>query len=119
MNCIECGGACCEEMELDVQPTDVFALEWLQARSAAELGRRPGVPQGAPPAVRLRFEARCPLLTCDGLCSVHESGKPAECSAAEAGQAWCLDVVRRRRTRAQYELIRGTMDPVSIHEEGK
>ena len=88
MNCLDCRGACCEEIHIrteDLQLPGISAWEWLTTRGEVVGGS-------------IRFESRCPELTECGACSLHDTpGKPKVCRDLEVGGADCLDYIRRRR----------------------
>jgi hypothetical protein len=59
------------------------------------------------------LESRCPKLTEDGLCSLHDTDdKPMACAVAPAGAPECLESIRLRRPAAYYSgAIREDGDP--------
>jgi Fe-S-cluster containining protein len=88
------------------RPDDEFpraTAEWFLARGAKLSG----------PSV-YAIPSRCPKLTCEGLCSIHEE-KPLVCAVMPVGGEDCLGAVRRRRTPEQYQKIREEHDPEVIH----
>jgi Fe-S-cluster containining protein len=107
VNCLECRGACCEELVVPFvalinASSSVAEAEWMGVRASS-------IEDG-----RARFDVRCPKLDACGRCSVHDE-KPLICAVYPAGGPDCLDVVRRRRTADQYQRIREAGDPESIH----
>jgi hypothetical protein len=105
VNCLACGGACCEDL---FQPTDWFTgvsiqtWEWLFARSENVAGA-------------IRIESRCPHLTGVGSCDLHgTSAKPHICRDMPVGGDDCIDAICRRRTPEQYARIREPGDPSEI-----
>lgn len=100
MNCLECRGACCEHITLQI-PQDPDAARWLSFHGTEALG---GVVLDTP----------CKKLTKKGLCSIYDT-RPQVCHDFMAGSKACYDAVRFRRTRAQYAKIRETGDPDEIH----
>lgn len=116
MNCEACRGACCEEMvlpqrQLEAAMTDADSLRWLELRGtrvAYEL--IPGVDVAG---AGVRFECRCTELTEAGRCAIYDD-RPLACAIFPPGGRACLDVVRRRRTAADYELIRDEEDPEEL-----
>ncbi len=100
MNCLECRGACCEDILIPVERRliDDDALDWLETRG------RPVYRNGTLAAYA--FEARCPLLTTKGLCHIYEA-RPAICRRYEPGGPDCLETLKRRRTPEQRARIAG------------
>jgi hypothetical protein len=107
MKCIVCKGACCEEIVLTsaIIGADFpkVAVEFLEAR---------GIPTGNG---CYAISARCPKLTDDGLCSIHED-KPLACALEPVGGEACYSAVRRRRTKEDYQEIRDDDDPETWEE---
>jgi len=100
VNCLECGGACCQEIVLNApDPEDTMAHAWLQAR-----GGQPIKLGGC--IVSYAIETRCPRLSPDGLCLIHET-KPEACAIFEPGSPPCLGSISRRRTPEQAARIAG------------
>jgi len=100
VNCIRCAGACCEIVTIDAALVDFpkVAAEWLSARGACVGGTVYAV------------ESRCPKLTGDGLCGIHDE-KPLACALMPVGGPECMDAVRLRRSPEQYAVIRDEDDP--------
>ncbi len=97
MNCLECHGACCEQLALPA-PKDRTTLEFLRTRGIGERGpnRR---------WVRIFLECRCPKLTDDGRCGIYGT-RPLLCAEYRVGGVACLSAVRRRRTPEDFQRIR-------------
>lgn len=110
MNCLVCRGACCETIVvMGSMVGDLFPAatqEWMAARSIGRAASGGYV-----------IEARCPKLTADGLCSIHDD-KPLACALGIVGGTECLESVASRRTPEQYALIRDDDDPEVLHESG-
>ena len=106
MDCAVCRGACCESFtaEIYMHPPNRDAQRWLELHATVE--------NFGP---KLTFECRCTALTSEGRCSIWEQ-RPMICELFIAGGRQCLDTVRKRRTPAQYQLIRGADDPLTIQE---
>jgi Fe-S-cluster containining protein len=104
VNCERCRGACCEEMSLprhDVLPgLPPDETQWVTLHATPD---GPGW---------LRFEVRCLALTTAGRCAVYTT-RPRVCRDYEPGSTDCLTVVRRRRSAADYLVIRDESDPVT------
>ena len=105
MNCLACGGACCETMAIpvsDIKAPSEDAFAWI-SHHAERSGNC------------LRFECRCLELTRDGRCGIYED-RPRVCRDYEPGNDDCLDAIRRRRTPEEYATrIREEGDPWSVH----
>jgi Fe-S-cluster containining protein len=97
VNCLECRGACCEQLVLPL-PKDHTGREFFLAR-------------GFSTGTAVILSCRCPQLTIDaGTCSIYER-RPLICSEYKAGGAACLDAVRLRRSPANFQRIREAGDP--------
>ena len=97
VKCLECRGACCESLVLRAENGEQGA--WLRVFAARPL-----------PDAEVEFEVRCSRLAACGRCGIYDE-RPAICRDFAPGGAACLDVVRRRRTPEQYQLIRDEADP--------
>lgn len=103
MKCSVCRGACCEEFSLDLvmQPPSKDAQRWIELHAINIKDER------------LRFECRCTELTLEGDCAIWED-RPMVCELFIAGGPQCLEVVGRRRTTDQYQMIRDNDDPLVL-----
>lgn len=102
MDCARCRcGACCEEFAVPMGQIKTDEDAWLAHHGTVRDGW-------------LYFECPCKKLTPEGQCSIYET-RPNMCRTYPPGSPECLDVVRRRRTAAEYALIRDDSDPESIH----
>lgn len=111
MNCETCRGACCESFTIpaaDVSAPGNDERRWLELHALVTRG-----PLGGR---ELTFECRCRALTADGRCGIYEA-RPKMCRDYQPGGAWCLAVVRARRTPEEYSRIRGPQDPPRLHLE--
>lgn len=97
MNCLECGGACCEDVVLPAS-RDRATNDWLHARGE-------GVRGLDKKWVRFRIESRCPELTNLGECERY-ADRPLLCAEYKAGGPACLEALRERRTSEQIERIK-------------
>lgn len=98
-DCLACGGACCEEVELpwsDLRLPVPDAEFWLQLH---------GTPGTSPNSLRL--EVKCRELTDQGTCAVYAE-RSVCCMVYEAGGVDCQEVLHRRRTPEQIKRILGT-----------
>lgn len=112
MNCEVCRGACCEELALAMAPLLAAVCHdsadvgrWLElhgTRAPLPLGGELEVADGA-----LRLECKCTALDELGRCGVYDE-RPDVCRKFEAGGPACLEVLGRRRTAAELELIKST-----------
>jgi Fe-S-cluster containining protein len=112
MNCAVCRGACCEELGLAAAPLlaavchgDSDFERWLElhgTRAPLPIGGELEVADGA-----LRLECKCTALDELGRCGVYGE-RPDVCRQYEAGGRECLEVLERRRTAAERELIATT-----------
>lgn len=106
--CLRCRGACCEEMEVTLEPRDFFDHEWITARLGhLEVIERRNVAR--PSRMTCLIPVRCPKLTegtFAGLCSIHgeEAGQPTACRLAAVGGPECLGAIRRLRPMLWAEL---------------
>ena len=96
MNCLECRGACCEQLILPApspfgETADSF--DFLAAR-------------GDVLKESVILDCRCPHLEPDGRCSCYDV-RPRFCRDYKAGGPACLAAVRRRRTPEQLRRIKG------------
>ena len=118
MDCGCCGGACCEEFSIplsdistataasaDSREQGADRMRWLMLH--ADLKTHPNY---------ARFVVPCSELTPEGACAIYPE-RPQMCRDFLRGGAACLDYVRRRRSPAEYELIRDDGDPLTIHAE--
>lgn len=106
MDCAVCRGACCETFtaEIYMHPPMADAQRWLELHATVENF-----------GTKLTFECRCTKLTSEGRCGIWDD-RPMVCELFIAGGRQCLDTVKARRTPAQYQLIRGADDPLTIQE---
>lgn len=113
MRCEACRGACCEEVLI---PRVMFAApnddvrRWFELRGSIvphELLEGIELPEAG-----LRLEVPCGALE-DGLCSIYED-RPDVCREFAPGGRHCLETVRRRRSPADYQLIREAEDPEEL-----
>jgi Fe-S-cluster containining protein len=104
MKCLECHGACCEDLGLEINPQTIptHVLEWIKHHASRIEDQL------------LIFEVRCTKLTSDGLCSIYED-RPLICATFPPGSEACLNTVKRRRTIEDYQRIRDQEDPEVIH----
>lgn len=103
MDCLACGGACCETMVIPlsaIRPPSADAARWLQLH---------GVMSGR----TIEFECRCTKLTPEGRCGIY-ADRPQGCADFKPGSGECLRTVKARRTPEQYQLIRGEADPATL-----
>lgn len=100
MDCGVCRGACCESITLDVQ----FGTDDLQR--FLELRTKPVLVDGR---YQRNFNVPCSALM-DGRCGIYPH-RPQVCRDFAPGAPACLATVRARRTREQYQAIRGPEDP--------
>ena len=110
MNCLKCHGGCCESFSLplasalpndrsDEELQDINTWVILHADVIDDL---------------LVFECRCKMLSpTDGTCRIYDE-RPDVCRRYEAGSPACLETVKRRRSPADYERIRGDGDPKEL-----
>jgi hypothetical protein len=106
MDCLACGGACCETMIL---PVGAVRFPSPDAKAWFML-------HGSTDGSRVELECRCSALTPDGKCGIYTSlERPKTCADFRPGERGCIETVRRRRTPEQYILIRGAADPERIH----
>lgn len=117
MNCERCKGACCEAFSLPVSdlsgvPND-DALTWvlLHGDTGSASPERPDHWDGY-----VEFECSCKALDQFGSCSIYQD-RPQVCRDFERGGVDCLEMVKRRRTPAEYQIIRDGDDPLTIHGE--
>ena len=98
-----CRGACCEEMQIPDHGDRDDASRWfaLHGNDQTKAGY-------------VIFETRCAALDTRGLCTIYET-RPQVCRLFKTGRLDCLEVVRRRRSHAEYDLIRENGDPQEIH----
>jgi Fe-S-cluster containining protein len=99
MNCLECKGACCEQLIVPA-PKDRAAMDFFRARGTAVRGPKRDW-------VRVILECRCPKLGEDGLCTIYED-RPLICAEYRAGGPACIAAARSRRTPEEYERIEAT-----------
>ena len=100
MDCAVCRGACCESITLSVtMPTD-------DLMRFVELRTKPTTQNGQ---IMRNFEVPCSALI-EGRCGIYPN-RPQVCRDFAPGGPGCLATVRARRTREQYEAIRGPEDP--------
>ncbi|TXH18551.1 MAG: YkgJ family cysteine cluster protein [Hyphomicrobiaceae bacterium] len=106
MKCLECKGACCETIHIDLRnaPPKTYEIPWLLLHCASAKGGRDGVFD------QFEFNCRCTALSLEGICKIHET-KPMICELFAAGSRECLETVKKRRTPEQYQLIREDGDP--------
>lgn len=102
MNCLECRGACCEQLILPLGPNRTV-FEFMRARGQVKHSHGLNI---------VILDCRCPKLDEEGLCSIYEQ-RPVHCRAYKAGGAACIEAVRRNRTKAQFSRIREDGDPES------
>lgn len=86
MKCLECLGACCEEITVTASYVDF-------PKAARECPAR----QEEVSSNVYALDCRCPKLTVGGRCSVYDD-RPIVCAVMPAGGPDCLGAVRRRRT---------------------
>jgi Fe-S-cluster containining protein len=100
MNCLECKGACCEQLVLPV-PSPIGktgdAFDFLAARGDLK-------------GKGVVLEQRCARLTEEGQCSIY-GFRPRFCKDYKAGGPACLAAVARRRLPEHYAEIRTAADP--------
>jgi len=96
-------------MDVAFYPNRNDANRWLALHSVTHL---PSSFEGLP---KLEFECRCTMLTRAGRCAIWED-RPMICELFIAGGPQCIEAVRKRRTHREYRQIRGSEDPVFIHE---
>ena len=109
MNCLRCGGACCEEFQIPVgtvfptrdDPVGLDIYRWVTFHATTS-------------EFQLLFDCRCTKLI-NGQCSTYED-RPNVCREYVAGGPHCLATVRRRRNQFEYKRIREEGDPETIHE---
>jgi Fe-S-cluster containining protein len=65
------------------------------------------------PEAGLRLDVRCTKLTDDGRCGIYEE-RPDVCREFAPGNRHCLEVVSRRRSAEDYQLIRDDEDPEEL-----
>ena len=94
MDCLACGGACCEEFFIRTQD---LGLPSYDVRRWVTL-------HGDPSPEYLRLECRCTALTDSGWCGIYAS-RPDVCRAYRPGGEDCLETLHRRRTPEQRERI--------------
>ena len=97
-DCIECGGACCEDLVFPVDGLAVATRELLRVR--ANLVMIGQFHRG------FAIESRCPKLDADGLCSIYPT-RPLACVAYVPGGEACVATLKRRRTGEQRAKIWG------------
>lgn len=108
MDCQKCAGACCSDVMIPTQHVytpDADTARWLRLHAVAV---------DTIAGEQLRFEARCTALTPEGACGIYED-RPTVCREFMRSSSDCLDAVRRRRTPEQYQAIRESIDPETIH----
>lgn len=113
MRCDACRGACCEEVLLPrvmfLAPTDDIR-RWFELRGKLvphELIEGIELPEAG-----ILLELQCTALE-DGRCSIHED-RPDVCRDYAPGGRHCLETVARRRSPADYQLIREDEDPEEL-----
>lgn len=100
MNCLECRGACCEDLAWPVKGLSEATAELLRVRSGqGEVTLVPGVRAIVVPCA-------CAHLEASGRCGIYET-RPQVCRLYVPGGDACLEVLKRRRTPEQIKRIRG------------
>ena len=93
MNCQSCEGACCETFylrDIDLRVPTADVRHWVRLHAIS-------VENGW-----IEFPAQCSALDTAGRCSIYED-RPQVCRDYKAGGVHCLEAVRKRRERWQYE----------------
>lgn len=98
MKCLVCKGACCEIFSIEFYSPNKDVQNWINLHAILDSNNRH------------TFECRCTKLTSNGLCSIWED-RPLICELYIAGSKECLDVVKTRRTKEDYQRIRDENDP--------
>jgi len=100
MKCLECRGACCETFttEIKMYPPSRDATKWLELHAVKVDGEK------------LTFDCKCVALTSTGRCSIW-ADRPLVCELYIAGSRECIETVKARRSKADYEMIRDEDDP--------
>jgi Fe-S-cluster containining protein len=86
----------------DLKPPSRDALEWVVLHGTVD-------EEGY-----VEFDNPCAALTERGACDIY-ADRPQVCKDFAPGGKACLDTVRKRRSPAEYELIREKGDPVEVH----
>ena len=106
MNCLQCRGACCEDL--------VFPVTGLSQGTFQLLKLRGDVVRLAEQHEGIAIPAPCKHLSDKGRCRIYHD-RPTVCRVYAAGGPACIETLRRRRTPEEYVVIRGSDDPPRIH----
>jgi len=99
MDCLVCGGACCEDLVFPERGLTRATVEFFKVRCGASVQLTPGE-RG------FVFPVRCRHLSTEGACLIYDD-RPLICAVYVAGDEPCLATLRRRRSPRQIEKIRG------------
>lgn len=107
MNCLQCRGACCEDL--------VFPVKGLAKPTFDLLRLRGQVVRLTEDMEGVAIPSVCHHLSDAGRCRIYHD-RPGVCRMYRAGGQACIETLRRRRTPEDYILIRGPNDPLRVHE---
>jgi Fe-S-cluster containining protein len=96
-DCMKCRGACCESLVFPRQGLSQTTAAFMEVRCGRTVWLRPG-------EKGFEIETRCPHLTDDGLCAIHED-RPMVCEFYVAGGEACIETVKRRRAHLMDEIL--------------